>query len=73
MSSECAVGPAAATARNVVWLLVEVFGIPVHVQSCAGRRGKAQQLTRLSAGSALFMVRIDEGVEVTGNERGGNR
>jgi len=68
MGAECAIRPAAAKARNVVLLFVEVFWIPVHVQSCAGRRGKEQQRKRTST---LLMVRIGEGVEVTGNERRG--
>jgi hypothetical protein len=57
MVAECTVGLATATVRNVVWLLVRMFRIRVHVQSCAGRRGK-------------FMVRISEGVEVAGKKRG---
>jgi len=60
MGEKRAVGPAAATARNVVSLVAEVFRIPVHVRRCAGRSGKAQQRKRLSAASTLFMARTGE-------------
>jgi hypothetical protein len=71
MGAECAVRPAAATVRNVVLLLVEVFRIAVHVQSCAGRRGKVQQRKRFSAASTLLMVRIGQGERREGRSRRG--